>query len=303
GDKALSVSRMTLGFEYKKYSFETIVRDDSYYDFDNETAQFIYLTNNKIPLENGKDYALYIKPDKSSSVGLRFGINQDITPRLKLSGFVSILKATDLVYGELNGHAMAINSNDYDFFFSSELYYEDDPLFERETDAISGFGYAIDLIVDYTINDKWRINLELLDVVGELSFDDAPYTSAEATSDIKVFDENGYLTYDPVISGVELNKDFVYQFNMQTHLSVSYQLSDKNNLVFEHYRLAGFDYQKLSLLQKIGRNQVSWILIPELSTAGIKFEHPNFSIGVETDSLDYKKMKYLSITSQLFWAF
>jgi len=303
GDQALSVSRITLGFEYKNYSFESIVRNDSYYGFDNETAQFIYLTENKAPLENGRDYALNIKPDKSSSAGLRFGINHMINPGLKLSGFFSFLKPTDLVHGELNGHAMAIDSNDYDFNFSSELYYEEDPLFERETDSIEGYGYSIDLIVDYRINDTWSINLELLDVVGELLIDQAAYTGAEATSKIKVFDENGYLTYDPVISGIESNKDFVYQFNMQTHLSVSYQLSDKNSLVIEHYSLAGFDYQKLSLLQKVGHNQVSWILIPELSTAGIKFEHPNFSIGLETDSLGYKKMKYLSITSQLSWAF
>ncbi|MBT3202739.1 MAG: hypothetical protein HOB14_19815 [Gammaproteobacteria bacterium] len=303
GSKALSVSRIMLGFEYNNYSLQTVYRDDSYYNFDNETVHFIYLTENKLPLVNGQEYDLYIKPDKSSSEGLRFGTNQQITPKLKLHGFFSLLKATNLTHGNLNGHAMAVGSNDYDFNFASDLYYEDDPLFDRVTDRLSGKGYSIDLMLDYEINDKWSINLELLDVVGELLIDQAAFTRAEATSDIKVFDENGYLTYDPVISGLESNKDFVYQFNMQTHFSVNYKISDKNSLVLEYHRLLDFDYQNLILSQQLGLNQLSWILIPELETVGIEFKHPSFSIGLETDNLDYKKMKYFSLNTQLFWAF
>jgi len=303
GNEAISVTRMMFGYDDQLYSLQAIFRDDTYYRFNNETAQFVFLTENRLPLENGYDYKLEIKPDKVTSKGLRLGFSKLFNQKIKLSGFFSLLKASNIIQGSLNGHAQAIGINDYDFNFSSDLVYQEDPLFERKTGGISGKGYSIDLIVDYTLNENWRFNLKLLDVMGELSFDNVAYTTAEATSDTKVFDEHGYLTYDPVISGIEGYKDYVYKFDMQTHLSVAYQLSNRNSLIFQYHRLFDFEYQKLVYRQQIGSYQLSWSLLPRLKAAGLNFKHPNFSIGLETDNSDYKKMKYLAFNTQFFWTF
>ena len=303
GNEAISVSRITLGYQDKNYSVQAIVRDDTYYRFDNETAQFIYQIENSIPLENGQNFALFIKPDKSSSKGFRFGIDTEVSQNLKLAGFISLLRPTNLIQGSLVGQAVALDTNDYDFNFTTDLVYEDDPLFDRTTDSLSGKGYSIDLIIDYMISENWSLNLQLLDVMGELKIDEAGYTRADATSDIKVFDENGYLQYDPVITGKESYKDFVYQFEMQTHLSLAYQMSNKNSLVLQHHRIFDFEYQKFVFLQSNNQNQLSWSLIPQLKAAGFSFKHPNFSFGIETDSLNYKKMKYLNLNTQFYWTF
>ncbi len=303
GDEAISLSRLYLTYQHGAFSLQYVMRYDTYYRYANDTAHFLNLTENQLPLQVNDQFELYIGADKSASKGFRFGYNTWLKEDVEITAFFSLLKPTNLQYGSLNGSAIVIDSNDYDFSFNSDLVYQDDPLYGRETENLSGQGYSFDLAFHYIVNERWNINLELFDLAGKLEIDDAAFTTADATSDIKNFDENGFVIFDPAISGIEGNKSFTFKFNMQSHLTLDYKLSNENSIVFQHHHYTNINFQELNYVQRSYTNQLAWNLIPELKAFGITFKTPNYSISLTMDNLDYKKMKFFSISSQLYWVF
>jgi len=303
GDDAFSVNRFRVGYEDDSYSIQYLQRIDILFEYANDTARFLYQTDNQLSLTPGEPYRLYIREKSSVSHGIRLGYKKRLAENFSVATYFSLLSPTNLERGYLDGSAVAIAPNDYDFNFSSDVFYREDPLYGRDSELLSGNGYAWDLNFRYAINERWYATLDLLDVAGKLFFDNAPFTTADATSDVKTFDENGYVIYNPVITGLEGNKDFTYEFDMESHLAIFYAFSDKYSFALQHHQYKNVAYQEIQFIQSINVNNVSWHLIPELEAVGVSYLSPNFTIGITADDLDFKKTKYLALYGQYFWPF
>lgn len=300
GDTAFTLDRLYLGYNYGPFSIQYVLRYDYYYDYANDTAQLIYLTKNQLPLRPGERYELYIGSDKTSSKGFRYGYSDWLRDDFKISAFLSLLELTELEQGELQGSAAVVNSNDYDFSFYSDVAYEDDPLYDRDSEQVSGYGYSFDLMAYYQVNQDWDINLEVFDLLSRMKVEDAPFTTATATSNVKNFDENGYVVFDPVVTGFEGNKSYSFEFNTQTHLAIGYRLFDDDRIVVQHHEFDSVNFQELSYVQRFGDKALSWSLIPELNVLGVSLQTPFFQFTLKTDDLDYEEMKYLHLSFQLY---
>jgi hypothetical protein len=303
GDMAISLSRLSVGYEIKNFSIQYLKRYDNYINYAEDTIQFLYLSENQFPLTSGEQYDLYIKARTSASHGLKIGYKLPVSNQLMVSGYFSLLSADKLSAGSLNGQVETISNSDYDFNFHSDMVFHDDPLYDRKTQSLSGDGYSVDLGISYTPNEYWKLNLDILDLTGELSFSKAPYTTADATSAVKQYDENGYVIYDPVIRGIEGYKKYSYEFDRQIHLSVLYTISERLELEIKHHNFRNIEYQEIFLNQAMGENILSWQLIPRLSALGLSFSNSVYTLGIASDSFNYKKMKYLSIQGGLYWEF
>ena len=302
GDKAWLLLRLTAGYEFGPYSLQAIMRDDTFYRFANDTARFVYLTENHLPLDPNQQFRLLIIPDKLSSRGLRFGIRHAFSDDFKLAAHVSLLQPTRLIQGRLDGQAQALGSNDYDFNFTSDLVYGEDPLFERETDGLKGLGYSIDVSGDFRINERWQVDFQLFDLASEVRFDNAPYTQATATSDIKQFGDDGYLTYDPAISGLDGYRSYRYRFEPQLRTALHFQLG-RDSIALEHRQVYGSGYQKLIYRQAAGASEIGWSWVPAFKAVGLSWTNDAFSIGLESDRASLKSMKYISLSGRFFWQF
>ena len=303
GDKALTVNRLYLGYFHGPFSIQYVMRYDAYYDYANDTARLKYLTDNKLPLQQGDQYDLYIGSDRSASKGFRFGYTSWLADNFEISAFLSLLELTDIEQGDLNGSATVVDDNDYDFNFHSDVVYEDDPLYERESEQVSGRGYSFDLAIHYIVDQNWDLKLEVYDLLSEMKVDDAPFTTGDATSDIKSFDEDGFVTFDPVVTGFEGNKSFTFEFNTQTHFAVGYRLANDDSFVFQHHHYLNIDFQELNYIQRFDEKEFALNLIPELKAFGASFRMPSFSINLMADDLDYEETKFLSFSLQYYWGF
>ncbi len=303
GRQAWSVSRWLLGYQRADYSIQALWRDDTLFRFDNETARFVFMTENHLPLTTGQQYPLSIKADKASSRGVRFGVRHRFAQQQQLGLFISVLRPERLVQGYLQGQAQAIGSNDYDFQFASDLTYDRDPLFDRASDGLSGLGYSLDLSGDFRLDDDWRVNLQWLDIAGGMRIKQAPFTIAHASSDVKQFGADGYLTYDPVVSGRDGVKTWYYHFHPQLYLQLEYRLSAARHVMLEHHSVFNFRYQKLALSQKLGPVGVTVSWIPRMQALGLALAGKHFSIGLESDRLSLRQIKYLGLSGQLYWSF
>lgn len=303
GNKAWSINRLSLGYQQSGYTFEAIYRADFNYAFHNETVQFLYLSNNQLALETNRDYSLFIRPDKLAARGLRLGFSVKPTDSINVQTFLSVLQATDVLDGSLSGGATALASNDFNFNFSSDLIYKNDPLFGRKTTGLSGRGYALDVFINYQFNEVLSFNAQLIDLAGEMTFDAVPFTQATATSDVKSFDDGGYVQYNPSVSGVDGEKRVVKKLKGRQKLSALYHISNDKTLVFEHYNVFGFKYQKYALQQQYGQYDVTLSVLPRLNALGVQFKQDYYSIGLETDHIKRNKIKYLMLNAQLKWIF
>lgn len=302
GDRALSVSKAKLGFEIDHYHLALVSRYDIHYQFRNETAELIYLTENQKELAVGQSYPLLIDAFKSSSYGVEFGLVLPLAPSWTIKPSISLLKPSALQVGVLQGQADIVGPKDYDFKFISDLIYDEDPLYEREPEGIAGEGYSVDFAIQYE-SKKWRLEVQLLDAIGELYFPSAQHTRANASSDTKRFDENGYVIYDPSIIGKEGYKSYTYQFHHQLHADWRYQLNPENQLSIQHHDYGSIDFQQLAWIRDYQNIRVSYQWVPVMETAGLSLLTESFSLDLMVDNLDYQEMKFFQMNFQFNYEF
>jgi len=302
GDKALTVDRLYLGLFHGPFSIQYVMRYDAYYDYANDTARLLYQTENKLPLKQGDQYDLYIDEDETSSKGFRFGYSNWLRDDFELSVHLSLLELTDIEQGELNGSASVVDSNDYDFSFHSDVVYEKDPLYERGKENVYGRGYSFDLAIHYLVNQNWDLELQVFDLFSEMKVDDAPFTTADASSNVKSFDEDGYVVFDPVVTGFEGYKSFSFEFNTQTHVAVGYRLKNSDSVTLQHHDYYNIDFQEVNYIQRFDEMELAWNLIPELNVIGFSIQTPSLKFILNTDNLDYDEMKYLHLSFQYYLA-
>ncbi len=301
GNRAWSMTRWLLGYRTAGYSLQLLQRDDSYYRFDNETAVFIHRIENHLPLETGRRYRLMIEPDRVTTRGLRLGLHRQPREQVSVSAYLSLLQPTHLLQGKLQGSATALAPNDYDFRFDSDLLYHRDPLFERPGRMLSGLGYAIDLQAAWQPAERWKLSAEWLDAQSELRIDRAGHTSAEATSDTKQYDADGYLTYDPAVTGTEDSGQASYRFTSRLRLSLTAPLTEAIDLELEHRIVQGYAWQQLALTHSLGQGRISWKLMPRLEAFGIGYAREGLSLSIVTDRLRTGDMRFLELQIAASW--
>ena len=193
-------------------------------------------------------------------------------------------------------------SKDYDFSFHSDVVYEKDPLYERGKENVHGRGYSFDLAIHYLVNHNWDLELQVFDLFSEMKVDDAPFTTADASSNVKSFDEDGYVVFDPVVTGFEGYKSFSFEFNTQTHVAVGYRLKNSDSVTLQHHDYYNIDFQEVNYIQRFDEMELAWNLIPELNVIGFSIQTPSLKFILNTDNLDYDEMKYLHLSFQYYLA-
>lgn len=303
GDTGLSVSRLRFGYQTPSYSLEFVKRFDIYYQYANATVDLLYQSENQLPLPAGKHYPLYIDAKQSSSHGIRLGSSWNITDGLVIKSHISLLKPDGLVQGGLTGEAQVLSENDYDFVFNSNIAYDKDPLYSRPDESIKGDGYSVDVAINYQLNDRWQVDLSLLDVAGYLDIPDAPYTKATATSDTKHYDDNGYVIYDPVISGIEGYRDTRFNFDMQTHVDLNYQLNEVITFSLQYHQLPYYQYHQIEWIINRDANKYGLIMINEPTAFGFNLQTQLISFEFVSDQFNINKSKIVKINLQLNYQF
>ena len=233
GSKALTYNKAEVGFRWQNWQLGILERYDYLLEFSPQTAELVYLTENHLPLEVGKEYELRIKAQQQFSRGLRLGYRQIFSRTFSAELAASYLQGMSLTDGGIQGTAQATAEKDYDFQFDADYFYSRDVLFSRDVNAPGGSGYGLDVKFDWQPNERFSARLSIVDLVGKIFWSDAPHTTATATSATKTFDPDGYVRYEPAISGRESNKNFTQPLTRKIFLTAKYQWFDNTELLAE----------------------------------------------------------------------
>lgn len=233
GDKALTYNKVEVGVAGQTWHLGVLSRYDYLMTFSNQTAELYYLTKNHLPLDTGKTYALNIEVHQQFSRGLRLGFQHQITSSINAGISLSYLEGIALTDGAINGSALVTDDKDYDFNFDVDYVYSRDALFSREVQSPQGKGYSFDIKLDWQANEALSGQLTVIDLLGRIFWDNAPYTIATASSSTKTYDADGYVRYKPLASGLEANRNFTQRLPRKIFASASCLWNEETELLVE----------------------------------------------------------------------
>jgi len=290
-----------LGFKYEKWGISLVQRYDYDLRFSKDTADLFWRTSNKYPLPEGEDYKIRLQVNSFHSTGIRFSFTDKLLESLDCTLGLSYLRADHLIDGLINGNATIINDSDYDFEARVGYYYSEDILFDRKVNEPIGRGFSIDAEFTWLIENSTLIEMQVRDLFARIYWEDSPYTTGKATSDSKKYDENGYVSIDPVLSGYEgIESVHVQKLDPRWYLKLEHPLTE------EFSCLAQSRYQYSHALFGLGctvalgnRSRLSTGYWPLNHTVEMRYMKNKFELIISADHTNIRKMRTFWISFSL----
>jgi len=305
GRKAIALSNIETGGTYNNWRLSIFQRTVSYLDFSSETAEIVYLTHNKLPLEKNRRYKVDLTVKHMISDGVRIGRNFINTNKFRLNIGSAILSGKKIFDGKLTGYVHASSESDYNFEnVYLDYYYSKDKLFAHDAENPSGVGLSFDSELEWKPNNQIVLTWYLGDIFAFIDWQDAPTTTAFIDSDNKTYDENGYVKIEPLIRGHQSEKQFRQQLPIHSNLKISSKLSATQSLILAYQYTDVTSFAEIGLSQQIGYGlnlSTSYILNVEAFSFSIKHRIIHFQLAM--DELDIKKTRYLNFTTSLNYPF
>jgi len=211
---------------------------------------------------------------------------------------MSYLQGQRLTAGTLSGTATATKAGDYEFNLAADYFYSRDVLFRRETTAPDGQGYSADLRVQWQANPRLSTQLTVTDLIGRIHWQDAPYTQASGTSDTKEYDEQGYVRFKPLVSGIEGNRNYAQKLPPRATLAAQYLIDQRfsalASVFYTEYRTfpsLGLGYQDSGIQWQGLYNSAS-------QSYTLRAIANRWRIGASLDTFDINRARALGVELQ-----
>lgn len=293
GERQWTWNWLEVGVQYEHWAVGLVQRYDYDVRFSKQTAEFFWLTKNKKDLPVGKTYALDLQANAIHSSGIRFSFVDNLTDTFNYRLGLSYLQANYSLDGQIEGDATAISDSDYDYQGSIDYAYTEDHLFDRNVQEPTGKGFSLDFMFNYQVTPELHWQLQVRDLFARLYWDSSPYTQGYVTSDRKEYDENGYVSIDPVLQGYEgIKSTYIQTLQPRWYSKVGYAVSDNNVLIgqlryqYDHVLYALGINHKLTNYSRLGANY--W---PINQTIELNWKYHSVKLAVATDTFKVSDMK------------
>lgn len=287
GERQWTWNWFELGVQYQHWAVGIVQRYDYDLRFSKETADFYWQVANKNDLPIDKRYDLDLQVNGVYSSGVRFSYFDKLNDTFDYRVGLTYLQANYLLDGRLTGNATAVSNSDYDFQATVDYHYTEDVIFDRIVDEPKGKGFALDFAFSYQVTPATHWQFQVRDLLARLYWQNAPYTEGSATSDRKEYDENGYVSFNPVLQGFEgISHTYVQTLQARWYSKINHQLSADYAAVIQ-YR-----YQYDHGLFSLGGNYK----ISDGHSLGVSYWPINQTLEI---NWDYRKVK-LAVAADAF---
>jgi len=216
--------RIELGTAFSEWYLGYALRYDMFIDTNKEATDILQLINTKSDLPLDRVYKVDIEAYGIATHNLiasrRFNLNAQWS--LYVGG--AILYAFGTQDGFVDAYANIVSKKEYDFEGYSQYYYDKNHLYELDVERPNAYGYSLKFGLEYHSNNH-RFQLLVEDFASYIFWKDLPYSEISITSNTKEYDENGYIKYNPTISGYELSKEYTQKLHTKVLAQYEYQLN------------------------------------------------------------------------------
>lgn len=203
GGDALLHARLESGFRADGWTVSYVQRADYELQASPGAVALYHRARNRSSFAAGERFDLALSAWHLESRGLRVARTQTIARDLDITVGISLLEGTALTDGSVAGSAVASAEKDYDYQTQVDYRYSEDSLFDRDVGRPYGRGYSLDAAASGVLAQRLAWRVVARDLYGRMRWEAAPRTSAQASSDNKEYDADGYVRYQPALSGQE----------------------------------------------------------------------------------------------------
>lgn len=202
-------------------------RGELFIETNKDTIKILRMVNLKQALPTGRAFDIDMKARGFSAAGVEVSRGLDlanVSEGLSAGFTARYLRGEKIQEGKIEGSVTATGPMAYDFSLLLAYIYDKNLIYKRKN-TISGIGdgYSFDIGLRYTFKDNLSTEVLFRDIGGRIFWKDVPYTTANAASDIKRYDKDGYQVYSPTIHGYEGYKDFTQKIPVKTDIVFSYK--------------------------------------------------------------------------------
>jgi hypothetical protein len=268
-----------------------------------DTVEAFALLKGKKDLPTGRTYQADLKGNGFVAEELRiaFGRTAGTASGFSLGGGLGLLHGERIQKGELTGTLQATGPRSYNYNLVLDYAYSKNYLYDSPVSraGMDGYGYAIDLGAIWR-KDRIVVSLHGEDLFSTIYWSDVPMTSAVASNGRESFDSQGYVRYDPLISGFEGKRRVTQRLTTR--------LSGETGYVADTFRtsvaldlMEGFFFPRLSAAIRSGERAGWWSVAVDLffRTVGVGYEGETAAFQLFADHLLPEKAKSIGFSCQL----
>ncbi|MGQ0698626.1 MAG: hypothetical protein ACT4PZ_10325 [Panacagrimonas sp.] len=264
-----------------------------------DMARLYFEASNKRDLTPGREYALDLRIFHQRSQGIRLAYEWSGAD-WSLSLGASALDGITLTQGRLHGKALVVGEKDYEYQAQVAYGYTKDFLFGRHARAPEGLGLSTDLKVRWRPTPAYLIELRIDDLWGRLWWRDVPYTDAVATSQTERRDEDGYVVFDPTLSGRESFRSMSQRLHPAAQLQARYTMNDRDEFGL------GADASEVQLIPEVfwrrhlgGTLMLGAQAFPGQAALGFEGQAGPFKLRYASDALSFNDAHFLRVELSL----
>jgi len=202
-NRALAYWDTATGVAYKGWRIAGFYRGEFYIDANRDTVDFLAMINRRAQLPVGRVFNIDLSSNGFSAKGIEVSKGIELLKGLRAGVTARYISGEMLQFGTLTGNATPTAPNAYDFNFLLDYSYDRNIIYPRQATPGTGNGYSFDLGLRYKASDTLSAGLLLRDLAGRIYWTNVPFSTVDATSDVKSFDSSGYQQYRPTIQGFE----------------------------------------------------------------------------------------------------
>lgn len=287
GERAQAHGWVVAGVEYRNWGIGILHQQQMDLRFAEDTARFYYLTENKRELEPAHRYDIDLDFRYTVMQGVRLHRRFAAGSDFRAVAGVSLLQGLELLQGNLRGGVTPLSDRDYDFDnLRIDYHYSEDKLFDREVVAPQGEGMSLDLALQWNILKTLQTRLQGRNLLGHLRWKNAPHTTALVTSDNKEYDDEGYVTVHPALSGRHSTQHYKQRLLALWHFDAAYRASARQDILLEIYHTEAETLPSLGLGHHLNPESALKVLFtPSTQAWTLGYHNPWLRLVYVTDSI------------------
>jgi hypothetical protein len=292
-------NRVAAGVEKNRWRLGVELRQDGWLATDRETLDAFTMYQEKRKPAPPASFALQARYFSWRAQGLRLGYSFD-GPRIV--GRPASIELSAAVYGRqrlrersIQGTLSYPQAETYAFAAShidadSRMRYP----FMGEAPRASGAGLS--LAATLPLAEAWTLRVQADDLASRLRWKNLPLNTESLSSDVTSYDANGYVNYQPLLSGRKQQVDRNFKIPRYTAAALEYRYQDWGAGV-QVARYAGETIPTLSVSRRFGWLTLRGNVETRFDSAGVGFEAGNFRLLLQSDSfrLDEARARSLQL--------
>lgn len=271
-------------------------------EFSKDASEVFNTALNEQNLDYGRTYKIDLDFSTFIIKGVEVFFERRATERFTYSAKLQVFSASELLDGSANG--FIFYDGDITSGLQYDVFYESDPILEREVTSENGSGVSLGLAFRYAWSNKLSFGLAVDDAIGKISWPNAPVTVANIDAQSTTLVSKRKLIKKSSILGREFYEDFEKVLPVTYRLQALYDQGPRRWYA-SAYKNDSFYDMHLGVVNKSTAFNYFFSVSPLHGNIemGIERKKIRFSLAFEDINLLRSQYFTLSLSRDFDWAF